>query len=241
MLGKSGATIVSAGGKFGEQAPAGVDVDIIIDVQSPDVTISKLTLQHPVGVATKRDVGVFFKPGAANGRLTKSEVVRLSTGEPTAPGSRGVLVFRATGVVIDKNSFSGNYQDHIHLPTSASETIKNDVSGATRLGIVIIQEPPATNQLSVDNVILGNTVTGSTSDGIQIQGDDNSVVKNNVSNNDGAGIRLCGPSSSPLCVAPGATASADGNSVTKNTGNNNAGGDIPDFGMDNTTSKNKIN
>ncbi len=231
--------IVSAGGVPGEQAPANVPVDIIIDIFSPSVTISKLSLRHPEEDPTKRDVGVFFRPPAVNGSLTKCKIERKRTGsnlEPYAPGSRGVLVFRATGINISKNKFKGNYEDHIHLPTSGSEVRKNKVKDATRIGIVVIQE--SATSLSVDNVIMSNDVEHSGSDGIQIQGDNNIVMKNETEENGGAGIRLCGPSSVPACVAPGGLADASDNIVTKNELEDNAGGGVLDFGTNNIVSKN---
>ena len=231
--------IISAGGVPGEQAPPNVPVDIIIDVFSPSVTIAKLSLLHPEEVPTKRDVGVFFRPPALDGSLTKCKVERNRIGgdlEPFSPGSRGVLVFRATGIEISKNKFEGNYEDHIHLPTSGTEVLKNEVEDATRLGIVVIQE--TNTSLSVDNVIQSNEVENSGSDGIQIQGDNNIVMKNESEENGGAGIRLCGPASVPACVAPGGLADAAENVVTFNEVEDNASGGVLDFGTNNTVSDN---
>ena len=233
----SGATdtvVQSAGGTPGKEAPAGVAADIIMDVFSPRVTIASLSLIHPAAVPTKRDIGVFVRPPAINVTLRNSLIERRrigSTLEPTMPGSRGVLVFRATGSVIKQNHFRGNYQDHIHLPTSQSLVVFNSVKGATRLGIVVIQE--TATSLSTDNKILLNVVSASQSDGIQIQGDNNGVFYNFVENNQGAGIKLCGPASSPTCVAPGATATASYNLVLENHVINNTGGNIVDDGSNN--------
>ena len=233
--------IVSGGGNLNPKfAPAGVPADIIIDIFAADVTIRMLAIEHPVGETDKRDIGVFFRPPAVNGSLTKCEIARYRTGilEPTAPGSRGLLIFRATGISVKKNDFEGNYEDHIHLPTSATTVVDNEVEDATRLGIVVIQENETS--LSVDNMIIGNEVSGSGSDGIQIQGDNNSVIKNEVEENQGAGIRLCGPTSVPACVAPGGLATASDNLVSKNESEDNAGGDILDFGTNNIVSKNDV-
>ncbi len=244
--GKNGLSIVgasakktiinSAGGVPGEQAPAGVPVDIIVDIFSTNVTLADLTIRHPVDAATKRDVGIFFRPPAVNGLVVDSVVERRRIGsgselEPFQPGSRGVLVFRAKGVKIVANKFEGNYEDHIHLPTSTAVVADNKILNATRLGIVVIQE--SSTSLSVDNVIISNKVKGSGSDGIQIQGDNNVVVKNEVKDSGGVGIKLCGPASSPACVAPGAVASADNNAVVKNKVKNNGGGNLVDDGNNN--------
>lgn len=231
--------IISEGGNLNPKfAPRDVAADIIIDIFAAGVTISNVGIQHPVGGTEKRDIGVFFRPPAVNGRLSRSEVERNRTGnlEPTKPGSRGVLIFRATGISIDNNEFEGNYQDHIHLPTSATKVINNEVEDATRIGIVVIQETDTS--LSVDNMIMSNEVSGSGTDGIQIQGDSNSAMNNEVEENAGAGIRLCGPSSSPACVAPGGAVTASYNVVTKNELEDNAGGDVLDFGSNNSVSDN---
>jgi len=233
--------IESDGGNLNRKfAPAGVPADIIVDIFAADVTIRKLAIVHPAGETDKRDIGVFFRPPAVNGSLTKCEIARYRTGflEPTAPGSRGLLIFRATGISIVKNDFEGNYEDHIHLPTSGTKVVNNEVEDATRIGIVVIQENATS--LSVDNMIIGNEVSGSDSDGIQIQGDNNTVINNEVEENQGAGIRLCGPSSIPACVAPGGLATASDNVVSKNESEENAGGDILDFGTNNTVSNNDI-
>lgn len=217
--GKSGLTIMgagakrtklkSAGGTSGVFAPAGVPADIILDIFSPNVTVKGMKLEHPKAVPTKRDIGVFVRPPAVNVTVENCTIKRKRKGdalEPTAPGSRGLLVFRARGTVISNNKFRGNYEDHIHLPTSATKVVNNSVEDATRLGIVVIQE--SATSLSEDNMISLNEVEGSASDGIQIQGDNNVVMANEVEENGGAGIKLCGPSSSPVCVAPGSATTA---------------------------------
>ena len=232
--------VISAGAdllpKF---APAHAPADIIIDVFAPNVSISKLAVVHPEGIPTKRDIGFFFRPPAVNGRMHKCRIERQRTGEllePTTPGSRGVLVFRATGIEISKNEFSGNYEDHIHLPTSASLVEKNEIEGATRIGIVVIQE--SETSLSVNNVIRANEVEKSVSDGIQIQGDNNLVSRNEVEENGGIGIHLCGPTASPACVAPGGSATASNNLVKKNDLEDNADGNIIDDGSGNILNNN---
>jgi len=157
-------------------APAGVPADIIVDIFSPSVTIKGLTIRHPEGVPTKRDIGVFVRPSALNAAIVENSIERLRTGtvlEPTSPGSRGLLVVQATGAEINKNRLSGNYQDQVHLPTSASAVVNNKITGATRFGIVIIQENA--DSLSRDNLITNNSVTDSGRDGIQIRGDANTA------------------------------------------------------------------
>lgn len=231
----------SAGGTPGVFAPAGVPADIIIDIFSPNVVIKGLKLVHPKAVPTKRDIGVFVRPPAANVTVENCTIKRSRKGralEPTAPGSRGFLVFRAKGTVISNNKFRGNYEDHIHLPTSATKVVGNSVEDATRLGIVVIQE--SATSLSVDNMITLNEVEDSAGDGIQIQGDNNIVMNNEVEENGGAGIKLCGPASSPACVAPGSTTTASGNIVKNNEAEDNAGGGIVDDGVGNIVMGNEV-
>lgn len=230
--GAESTTIISAGGnavlKF---APPSVPADIIIDVFSSDVVIEKLSTLHPASEASKRDLGIFIRPPANNVTIKKCKLVRNRIGEnlePYAPGSRGIFVLRAKGTVITKNELSGNYQDHLHIPSSDTTISKNEVNNATRIGIAIIQENASSN--STNNIIRKNEITGSGTDGIQIQGDNNTIVKNEISNSGEAGIKLCGAGD---CVAPGTTAIASDNQVTKNEFEGNTAGDIVNDGTNN--------
>lgn len=231
--------VVSAGGKG--MRPAGVLADIVFDVWSADVTIEKLSIEHPEAVATKRDIGVFVGPPAVNATLSKCTVVRNRLGpdlEPTAPGSRGILVFRAGGSVVTRNHFEGNYEDHIHMPTHDTEITRNEVEDATRLGIVIVQETPDSN--STGSIIAKNEVEGSGGDGIQIQGDNNIVVDNEVEDSGGAGIKLCGIDEVGDCINPfDAWSEASGNTVSNNELEDNAAG-IIDNGSGNTVTNNEL-
>lgn len=230
--------VVSNGGKG--MRPAGVLADIIFDIWSADVTIKKLRIVHPQAVVTKRDIGIFVGPPAINMKLKKCTIVRKRLGttnlelEPTKPGSRGILVFRAAGSVITKNEFEGNYEDHIHMPTSTSKITKNEVSDATRIGIVIIQESAVSD--ASGSLIAKNEVTGSGSDGIQIQGDYNIIVKNEVEDSSGAAIKLCGIDEMNDCLQPfDAWSEASNNTVRKNELEDNAAG-IINNGSDNIIS-----
>lgn len=109
--------------------------------------------------------------------------------------------------------------------------VKTSIEDASRLGIVVIQETASSS--SVDNIISMNEVQGSGSDGIQIQGDNNTVTGNEVEENCGVGIQLCGPASAPVCVAPGSSSTTSGNIVKNNEIEENAGGGIVADGIDN--------
>ena len=216
-------------------APPTVPAEIIIDILAPEVKIKNLAVVHPRAKVDKRDIGIFVRPSATNVTLANLKVKRMRIGEnlePFMPGSRGVLVFRATGTTIANSDYRGNYEDHIHLPTSQTLVKGNEIDGATRLGIVVIQENETS--LSTDNIIVGNEVEDSGSDGIQIQGDNNIVKNNEVEDNGGYGIHLCGPTSSPACVAPGQIASADNNVVSGNDTEDNELGDVADNGVNNS-------
>lgn len=232
--GRDETLVVSAG--ISSQRPAGVLADIVFDVWSADVTIEKLSIKHPVGEPLGRDIGVFVSPHGKNVTVRKCNIIRNRTGlnlEPTAPGSRGVLVLRAKDTVITKNHFSGNYEDHIHMPTGQAEITKNNVSGATRLGIVIIQENATSD--STGNIIAKNTVRNSGADGIQIQGDNNVISKNKLENNTGADIKLCGIDEVGDCVNPfDAWSEASENIIQKNSADS-----IVDNGSNNLFYKNK--
>ena len=97
----------------------------------------------------------------------------------------------------------------------------------------MIQETPDSD--STANDISGNTVRASQSDGIQIQGDDNTIASNTVYDNGGYGIYLCGNATTPAaCVAPGTASIASGNDVRGNMfEGNNEMGNVEDKGTDN--------
>lgn len=65
-------------------------------------------------------------------------------------------------------------------------------------------------------------------------------MANEVEENGGAGIKLCGPSSMPVCVAPGSASTASGNIVKNNKSEDNAGGGIVDDGVDDFVIGNEI-
>jgi parallel beta-helix repeat protein len=138
------------------------------------------------------------------------------------------LVLRASDVTISKNYLVGNYQDHLHLPASNMTISKNEIDGASRIGIAIIQENAP--QLSNNNIIRKNKVSNSGVDGIQIQGNFNYISKNELKNNVNAGIKLCGASD---CVAPGVAAVASGNIVSENDFDDNGFAGLINDGTDN--------
>ena len=224
--------VVSAGGNTKPKvSPEGVQMDIVLDIFASGVIVEKLSLMHPPGQADKRDIGIFVRPGAHGVVIQKTHIERQRSGdmlEPTTPGSRGILVVRAPGTHIVKNEIGGNYQDHIHLPSSHSVVMKNAISHATRLGIVVVQENPDSDNSK--NHISKNWISDSGSDAIQIQGDHNVVTNNHIRNSDGAAITLCGVGTS--CAPPGDSASADDNTVHDNVleGNNM---EVVDGGMNN--------
>ena len=230
--------VVSAGNS--SQRPAGIPADIVFDVWSSGVTIEGLTVSHPAGDVIGRDIGVFAGPPANNMILQRCNIVRNRSGEyPAGPGSRGVLVFRAMDTVVSRNTFSGSYEDHIHMPTSASEISRNSVYDATRLGIVIIQETEDSDNSG--NTISRNTVDGSGSDGIQVQGDNNEVSRNDVTNNGGAAIKLCGIDKIGDCVMPfDVHSDTTGNTVSRNTFSDNAAAGVVDNGTDNILDRNQF-
>lgn len=234
--GKDETIVVSAG--VNTQRPAGIPADIVFDIWSADVTIKKLAIVHPAEVPIGRDIGIFVGPPATGVIISKCKVVRNRIGDnlepsiPEGPGSRGVLVFRATDSVISKNAFLGNYEDHIHMPTSDSEIIKNKIVDATRLGIVIIQE--SADSLSTNNIISNNKVINSGGDGIQIQGDNNVLNKNIIKKSGGAAIKLCGINEVGDCINPfDAWSEASDNSVNKNKYLNNGVNAVMDNGSGN--------
>jgi pectin methylesterase-like acyl-CoA thioesterase len=65
-------TIVrSAGGLPGRFAPPTVPLDAVIQIVSVDVTVEKLTVEHPDKAVTKREIGFFVAPDAQNATIQK--------------------------------------------------------------------------------------------------------------------------------------------------------------------------
>lgn len=224
--------VISAGRAASEEASPADASEVVFDVLAADVTLEQLSIEHPAGTPTKRDLGVFVRPSAAHTTIQKTTIARHRTGsdlEPVNPGSRGILVSQAKGTVISGNSLLGNYEDHIHVPASETTIEKNQVNDARRIGIVIIQENAISD--ATRNRIVDNIVRNSGGDGIQIQGDSNTLAGNTVIHSGGAGIRLCGAGD---CVAPGAAAIANDNRLSRNRLENNAAGDSVDNGAGNT-------
>lgn len=235
-------TIRSPGGIDGREEPVGVPIDVGVDISSPAVLISDFTIEHPEGPPLKRDIGIFVRPPAADVLIVGVKVQRLRTGnnlEPTMPGSRGLLVLQATGVASFTSWYYGNYQDHISLPTSNATMTRNEIYGATRIGIVVIQETGTS--VSADNSIYQNHIEFSGTDGIQIQGDCNEIRRNHVVQSGRVGILLCGAGSAPFCVPPGVNAIATDNIVAMNRVRDSTGRDIVDNGNNNTVHFGQMN
>lgn len=90
------------------------------------------------------------------------------------------------------------------------QVLDTTVGGSTRIGIVVIQEMPDTDNSG--HLIRGVTVSDFGVDGIQIQGDDTTVEGATVSSSvSGAvyGVHVCGPEvfdddgDQAICVPPG--------------------------------------
>jgi nitrous oxidase accessory protein NosD len=232
--------LVSAGGQEGKELPIGTPADIIVDIFAPNVVLKYLTIRHPEGEVTKHDIGIFVRPPANNVMLRNLRIQRFRTGdvlEPTVPGSRGVVIIRATGAVIKFNRFKGNYEDHLHVPSSRALILRNQLMGATRDGIAIVQEPPLADgslPQTVGNIIVGNWIMNSGDEGIEVQGDTTLIMHNVIKNNIGHGILLCGEHSD--CDFPrGVPADARENSLYGNHFLNNGEQNTLNEGSDNIT------
>lgn len=99
----------------------GQNVPLLIAAANVTVTDLALTLGPLDADLGQRDLGVFVTPGGGGATLSGLTVTRdgSRTGfEPAmGPGSRGVLVFVADGVVIDGCTVEGPFEDGIHLPS----------------------------------------------------------------------------------------------------------------------------
>lgn len=227
-------TIVSAGGRDGAVGNAGNPLDAIFEVRAPDLTITGLRLVHPSGDAVKRDAAVFAWPGSDGLLVERNHIERLRdsrTDEPTTPGSRGVFILLSPTSEVSRNNFEGNYQDHVHLPTGGVLVERNEMTGAFRAGISVMDPDQFPDFPAFDNVIQHNRISDSLDDGIHIQGDRNTIRRNHVFDNGGFGIYLCGDHLD--CYPPGANAVSEGNIVGRNTLRNNTQGEVGDFGVGN--------
>ena len=185
-----------------------------------------------VQVAVKRDIGVYVGPPGLGFQMKNCNIYRQRSGEPTRPGSRGILVSQATDTFIESNTFKGFYEDHIHIPSSSTTIVNNRVEGATRLGIVLIQE--SADSMLMDNLVMNNIVKGSGGDGIQVQSDHNTIQENSIIDNGGAAIKICGIAQDVDCVLPfDQWSDATFNYIIyNNITDDNIGGNIVDNGVD---------
>jgi parallel beta-helix repeat protein len=188
--------LVAAGGREGAVGNANNPLNAVIEIRAPNVTLTKLAIIVPAGKATKRDAGVFAWPGSDNLSLTHCRVERLRDlriDEPTAPGSRGIFVLLSRNSTVRNNRFTGNFEDHVHLPTGGVLVENNLVVGAARAGVSIMSPDFDPNFPSDKNTIAENRIFSSIDDGIHVQGDRNIITKNKIQNNGGYGVYLCGP------------------------------------------------
>lgn len=99
----------------------GQNVPLLIAAPNVSVADLSVTLGPLDADLGQRDLGVFVTPGGGGAELTGLTITRDASRagfEPAAgPGSRGVLVFVADGVVIDGCTVQGPWQDGIHLPS----------------------------------------------------------------------------------------------------------------------------
>ena len=225
--GKAVTMIQSNGGLEGVEAPAGVAADIVIDIFAKKIMIRDLTVVHGRdGGVLKHDIGIFVRPPSEQAILMHLNIKRLreSNAQTPPPPAIGILVMRATRVIIKDNNFIGGYDDNIHIPSSKTLVVHNKIMNAKLHGIIIVQEPPAedgTLPLAVNNSIIDNLILNSGDAGIEIQGDDTLIMGNKLFNNSGLGIVICGDSSTTCDFPRGVPATATGTSALGNFLSNN--------------------
>lgn len=216
----------------------GQNVPLLIaaaDVSVADLAVTLGPLEEDLG---QRDLGVFVTPGGGGAALSGLKITRDGSRagfEPAmGPGSRGVLVFVADGVVIDGCTVEGPFEDGIHLPSVNTQVLDSTVTGSTRIGIVVIQEMPDTDNSG--HVIRGVTVTDFGVDGIQIQGDDTTVEDATLSTSVATavyGVHVCAPElfdddgDQAICVPPVSPVCAPVDTCVKTFGRCGGGGFSP--------------
>ncbi|MFT5084318.1 MAG: hypothetical protein ACI9Y1_002372 [Lentisphaeria bacterium] len=231
--------ITSAGGRDGATGNAGNPLDAIIEVRAGDISIFDLTLFHPRGRATKREAAIFSWQESPRLHVRDTIISRRRNkrvDEPTIPGSRGIFIFSGPGSIIEDNIFTGNYQDHIHLPSKEVTVRNNKITGAARAGISVMDPVSFVGPNFFDstkNIIVGNLIMNSIDDGIHIQGDQTIIRNNIIVKNQGYGIYLCGEGLGGGCYFPGEEAVSEDNLIKNNLVQNNLAGRLGDFGIGN--------
>ncbi|MFQ5592738.1 MAG: right-handed parallel beta-helix repeat-containing protein [Anaerolineae bacterium] len=141
-----------------------------------------------------------------------------ATGTSAKPnGVDGILVIRATGVVIQDNLISGNTRNGIRLAdeTTAGNTVRNNRIGVTVDGAASLPNGGDGVRLHAEahnNTIgPGNLIAFNSSDGVEVDGAGtrgNTISSNQVRSNTGKGIRLANGGNDGLAAPAITSASA---------------------------------
>lgn len=141
-----------------------------------------------------------------------------ATGTSAKPnGIDGVLVIRATGVVIQDNLLSGNTRTGIRLAdeTTAGNTVRNNRIGTNAAGTAALPNGGDGIYLHADahdnTVGPGNLIAFNNSDGVEVYGAGtrgNTISSNQVRSNTGKGIRLANGGNDGLAAPAITSASA---------------------------------
>ncbi|MGL1904419.1 MAG: hypothetical protein OCC49_19965 [Fibrobacterales bacterium] len=233
--------VVAAGGRDGAVGNAGNPLNAVFEIKAPGVTIQNLSIVVPEGAAEKREAGIFAWAGS-DGLIVAHNIIErkrdLRIDEPTVPGSRGVFILLSRGSAVRNNTFLGNYEDHVHLPTGGVVVKHNLMVGAARAGLSVMAPDFIPDFPADNNRITHNTIVGSIDAGIHIQGNQNIIKHNTLIKNGGYGVYICG-SDDTGCYPPGANAQADKNRISHNSIRYNALGTIADFGAGTAINNNK--
>lgn len=180
----------------GFEAPPGVPVSYgFLVLPAVNTTISGFAVEFTETNVDEldREVGVFLARPARNTTVSHSAFMRATDDERAGPGSRGIFSIQGGGHTFHHNLIAcdgdGAFEDGIHIPDHDVNVQHNTVCKANRIGMVSIQETATSD--STTNNFHQNSVD-SVPTGIEIQGDDNKVVNNNIGSNVGAPIVICG-------------------------------------------------
>ena len=211
-------------------AGAGMDSTVIHNDNSAEADSEPFNFSGAFGVTVK-DMTVH----AAGAPRTTSDVLDFDQGNDSTVENLRITGSRGRGIIFDgKNAdwtSSGNRvsgciienlpSDGIELLGSTDNVIENcTITNVGGHGIQMAKSSATAaqaNKPASKNTIRNNTVSGATSDGINVNGsDDNQILGNKVTNNGRDGIRV-GSSDNAAC---------DGNIVRDNVSNDNQ-----DFGL----------
>ncbi len=143
-----------------------------------NVSSSTVTGRGPLGVPEAAQNGIQLSGGA--GGSVMSNVVTGNFYTPASWCSTGVLVVSSDGVTVSGNTLTGNKCD-LYVQSNANTVEGNDIPAAGEFPFSVIGD---------GNDVSKNYVNGSVADGVYLDGINNSITCNRITNNAGNGVLI---------------------------------------------------